>query len=62
MKKADDMGYRAYAFASPMGKRLYERLGFQMLGSVTAQVEGEDEKLELFCLDYEKEIGEEEET
>lgn len=37
-------------FASPLGKRLYERLGFETLGSFLIQVDGEEEKLRIECM------------
>ncbi|KAF4470357.1 gnat family [Fusarium albosuccineum] len=37
--------------ASPMGKELYEELGYGVVGSVTAQVEGEEEKVEIDILE-----------
>lgn len=36
--------------ASPMGRGVYPRLGFEELGTVTAQVEGEDEKTHLYAM------------
>lgn len=43
--------------ASPMGKRLYGELGFALYGSFIIQVEGEDEKLEIWALTREKPDG-----
>jgi hypothetical protein len=40
----------ATVLASPMGKRLYEKLGFGLDGSFMIQVEGEEEKLEIWAL------------
>ncbi|KAI0597492.1 acyl-CoA N-acyltransferase [Biscogniauxia sp. FL1348] len=37
--------------ASPMGKRLYENLGYSLLGSVTAQKEGEVKNVEVFIME-----------
>jgi GNAT superfamily N-acetyltransferase len=37
----------ATVFASPMAETFYEHLGFQILGTVVVQVEGEEEKLVL---------------
>lgn len=37
--------------ASPMGKSLYEYLGYSLVGTVTAQVEGEEEKVDIFALE-----------
>ncbi|KAF4463011.1 gnat family [Fusarium albosuccineum] len=36
--------------ASPMGKLLYEDIGYECLGSVTAQVEGEKECVQIYIL------------
>jgi hypothetical protein len=36
--------------ASPMGKLLYQALGYKLVGSVIVQVDDEDEKLEVYCL------------
>ena len=36
--------------ASPMGKLLYEHLSYKLVGSETAQLEGEKEKVEIFSL------------
>ncbi|KAL8834336.1 MAG: hypothetical protein Q9170_003790 [Blastenia crenularia] len=43
--------------ASPMGKLLYEHLGYRLLGSVVVQVGEEKEKLNIACLVYEKSGG-----
>ncbi|KAF4987083.1 hypothetical protein FDECE_15606 [Fusarium decemcellulare] len=37
--------------ASPMGKVLYKGLGYGLVGSVTAQVEGEEEKVDIDILE-----------
>lgn len=39
-------------FASPMGQKLYTYLGFEYLGTVPVQVEGEDEKLSIGAMMY----------
>ncbi|KAK7703215.1 hypothetical protein SLS64_009191 [Diaporthe eres] len=39
-------------FASPMGQKLYTHLGFDYLGTVPVQVEGEDEKLSIGAMIY----------
>lgn len=39
-------------FASPMGKRLYSRLGFQQLATVTVKVEGEDDFVSVAAMVY----------
>lgn len=36
--------------ASPMGRNVYPRLGFEELGIITVQVEGEEEKTELTAM------------
>jgi ribosomal protein S18 acetylase RimI-like enzyme len=43
--KAD--GLNLTLFASPMGSRLYRRLGFEEIGSFRTQVVGEDEFLDI---------------
>ncbi|KAI8626342.1 hypothetical protein F5Y19DRAFT_227121 [Xylariaceae sp. FL1651] len=40
--------------ASPMGEKLYTALGFKTLGNVIVQVDGEEEKLVVSCLVWEK--------
>ena len=40
-------------FASPMGKRLYEKFGFFELGQVNVRVEGEEECLSISCMAWE---------
>jgi hypothetical protein len=50
LKKAANESFVATVFASPMGKALFEHLGFEILGTVVVQVEGENEKLILSCL------------
>ena len=37
--------------ASPMGKLLYLHLGYKQVGTETAQIESEDEKVEIFSLE-----------
>lgn len=54
MNKATDKTYKATVFGSIMGKKLYEYLGFEDLGTVTVQVEGEDDKLTISCQEYPK--------
>lgn len=56
IKQAADGNFgAAKALGCRMGKDLYVHLGFTCLGSVTVQVEGEDEKLTVYCLEYTKE-------
>lgn len=42
-------------FASPMGRRLYEKFGFFELGQFIVRVEGEEESLTIFCMAWEPE-------
>jgi hypothetical protein len=37
--------------ASPMGRLLYLHLGYQPVGIETAQVDGEEEKVEVYALE-----------
>lgn len=48
---------RISVFASPMGKLLYTHLGFEELGVVVVQVEGEEEKLIIPAMLYEPSRG-----
>jgi GNAT superfamily N-acetyltransferase len=41
-------------FSSPMGTRLYTELGFKMLDHVAVQVPGEEEKLSIGVMTYDK--------
>ena len=50
MDRAARDGVAATLMASPMGRGVYPRLGFEELGSVTAQVAGEDEKTHLYAM------------
>ena len=43
-------------FSSPMGTRLYSELGFKMLDHVTVQVAGEEEKLSIGVMTYDKDF------
>ncbi|KAF2810817.1 acyl-CoA N-acyltransferase [Mytilinidion resinicola] len=54
MEKAREKDYMATVLGSSMGKNLYEHLCFDLLGSVTVQVDDEDEKLTVYCLEYKK--------
>jgi predicted acetyltransferase len=38
-------GWMLTVMASPMGKALYENLGYELVGSVTVHVDGEDESV-----------------
>ena len=52
MDKAAEQGWVVTVLASPMGKKLYESLGYKALGNVIVQVDGEEEKLTVCCLEY----------
>lgn len=54
MKKAAEKEYLVTVLGSPMGTLLYQHLGFKLLGTEVAQVEGEDEKLTVWCLECSK--------
>jgi GNAT superfamily N-acetyltransferase len=53
MEKARKVSVAVPMFASPMGKRLYESLGFKELGTFRVQVDGEDEVLVVHALTWE---------
>lgn len=51
LEKAKEKGWVLTVMASsPPGKLLYEHLGYKLLGSVTVQVDDEEEKLTVYCL------------
>lgn len=43
-------GWILTVMASPMGRALYERLGYKLVGSERAQIPGEDEKVDIDIL------------
>jgi GNAT superfamily N-acetyltransferase len=43
-------------FGSPMGTKLYAELGFRVLDYVTVQVDGEEEKVSLCVMVYDKHL------
>ena len=47
LEKAKREGWTVTLFSSPMGKRLYSKLGFRDVGSFRTQVEGEAEWLDI---------------
>lgn len=53
MTRAKEQGKAVTLFASPMGERVYRRLGFREIGVVAVQVEGEEEKVEIPALVWE---------
>jgi predicted acetyltransferase len=52
MEYAGDRGQPVTLLSSPMGQQLYSYLGFDYLGTVTVQVEGEAEKLCIGAMMY----------
>lgn len=50
LEKARVKGWVITVIASPLGKLLYEHLGYKFLGSTVIQVDDEDEKLTVYCL------------
>jgi GNAT superfamily N-acetyltransferase len=56
-EQAMKTGCMLTVFASPMGKRLYQELGYTLVGSVKVQVDDEDEKLQVACLVQETSKG-----
>lgn len=55
MDRAAGDGVAVTLMASPMGRGVYPRLGFEELGCVTAQVDGEDEKTHLYAMAWQPE-------
>jgi hypothetical protein len=53
MEEARRVGVAVPMFASPMGKMVYEALGFREVGKWKAQVEGEDEYVTIHALTWE---------
>lgn len=41
-------------FSSPLGQKLYSHIGFDLLATITVQVEGEEEKLSIGVMIYTK--------
>ncbi|RYP55595.1 hypothetical protein DL771_012349 [Monosporascus sp. 5C6A] len=52
MDVAGEKGWPVTVLASPMGDKLYQALGFKVIGNVTVQVDGEEEKLVVSCLQW----------
>ena len=50
LEKANKEGWTVTLFSSPMGKRLYTKLGFRDVGSFRTQVEGEAEWLDISAM------------
>ena len=42
MEKAKREGWTVSLFSSPMGRRVYEKLGFEVVGTFRTKVEGEE--------------------
>lgn len=40
--------------ASPMGMALYKQLGYKLVGTERAQMDGEDELVDIYCLEKAK--------
>lgn len=53
MNKAQALGLQTTLFASPMGQRLYRRLGFKVVGRFHVQLENETESLDIPAMVYE---------
>jgi predicted acetyltransferase len=51
MDGAIEKDYISTVIGSPMGTIMYTQLGFLCVGSVTIQVDGEDEHFEYYCLE-----------
>lgn len=58
MEEARRAGVAVSMFASPMGKPLYENLGFEPVGKFRVQVEGEEEFVEVHALTWEPSLDE----
>jgi GNAT superfamily N-acetyltransferase len=54
MELAREKNSAVTLFSSPMGTMLYTHLGFKMLDHVTVQVTGEEEKLSIGVMSYDK--------
>lgn len=54
MRKATECNYMTTVLGSPMGTALYRYLGFVLVGTATARVDGEEENLPIWCLEYGK--------
>ena len=52
MEKVKDKGYMVTVLGSPMGAALYKHLGFHLLETVVVQMENEEEKLLIECLEF----------
>ena len=50
LEKAKREAWTVTLFSSPMGKRLYAKLGFREVGSFRTQVEGEAEWLDISAM------------
>lgn len=50
MRRAAGDGVAVTLLASPMGRRVYPRFGFEELGMVRARVDGEEEGTELYAM------------
>ena len=51
LEQATQKGWVLTVIASPLGKLIYEHLGYRLLGSAVVQVDEEDEKLTVYYLD-----------
>ena len=54
MEKAKREGWTVSLFSSPMGMRVYEKLGFRVVGGFRTRVEGEEEILDTPAMVLEK--------
>ncbi|KAI0162420.1 hypothetical protein BJ166DRAFT_267942 [Pestalotiopsis sp. NC0098] len=51
MQLAQSRNHPVTVLASPMGRQLYTNIGFRTVGAVVVQVPGEEQRLEVFCLE-----------
>ena len=49
-EKAIEKGWVLTVLASPMGNKLYQELGYKLVGQFTIRADHEDESLEIYCL------------
>lgn len=48
---ATEKGWMLTVLASPMGKTLYEHLGYKLVGTEKVQANGEDKAFDVYCLE-----------
>jgi ribosomal protein S18 acetylase RimI-like enzyme len=51
LQEAKKRGFMLTVLASPMGKLLYEHLGYKQVGTEKVQAKGEDYTFDVYCLE-----------